>query len=117
MLRTLDRLQQDQAAILAAYRDDTAGRDTVATLPRPGGTTAVTAYARVSQIVAEDATYGPHLLVVRQQFTGTPPMPSDATTEETRCYPTPNHTVTDYEVGEIVRLAVAHSCLMAERLA
>lgn len=117
MLRTLDRLQQDQAALVAAYRTDTAARDTIAALPRPGGTTAVTAYARVSHIVTSDPTYGPHLRVVRQKFTGTPPSPTDATTEATRCYPTPNHTVSDFEVGELVRLIVAHSCLLAERLA
>ena len=117
MMRSVERLQQDQAAVLASYRDDAAGRDTVASLPRPGGVTAVTVYARVSQVVASDATYGPHLLVVRQGWAGTPPAPSDATADETRCYPTPNHTVTDYEIDEIVRLVVAHSCLMAERLA
>lgn len=116
MFRTLDRLQQDQAAVMAAYRNDAVGHDTVATLPRPGGTTTVTAYARVAQIVTSDPTYGPHLRVVRQQFTGTPPAATDATTEATRCYPTPNHAVTDYGVDEIIRLAVVHSCLLAERL-
>jgi hypothetical protein len=117
MIRSVERLHQDQAAVLASYRDETAGRDSVAALPRPGGVTAVTVYARVSQVVASDATYGPHLLVVRQGWTGTPPAPSDAATDETRCYPTPNHVVADYEVDEIVRLVVAHSCLLAERLA
>jgi hypothetical protein len=116
MIRTLDRLLRDQAAVLAAYRHDT-GHDTVAALPRPGGLTAVTAYGRVSQIIAADPTYGPHLLVIRQQWTGDPPTPTDATTDETRCYPTPNHAVTDYAANDLVRLAVAHSCLLAERLA
>jgi hypothetical protein len=116
MIRSIDRLHQDQAAVLAAYRNDT-NRDTVASLPRPGGVTAVTVYARVSQVIASDETYGPHLLVIRQQWANTPPAPTDATADETRCYPTPNHAVTDYEVNELVRLVVAHSCLLAERLA
>lgn len=117
MLRSIDRLQQDQAKVLASYRDAAAGSDVVAALPRPGGVTAVTVYARVAQVVTSDATHGPHLLVVRQGWTGTPPAPNDASSEVTRCYPTPNHVVTDYAENEVVRLAVAHSGLLAERLA
>lgn len=117
MLRSVERLHQDQISVLASYREAAKGSGSVASLPRPGGVTAVTVYARVAQIVASDATYGPHLLVVRQAWSGTPPVPSDAVEETTRCYPTPNHAVADYVEDEIVRLVVAHSAWLAERLA
>ncbi len=117
MIRSIEQLQRDQAAILASYRDDPANRETIVSLPRPGGVTAIAVYARVSAVIASDPTYGPHLMVVRQKWTGTPPMLVDAPVPESRCYPSPNHAVTAYTVGQVVRLVAAHGAMIAEWLA
>jgi len=111
------RLQQDQAAVLASYREQTARQQAVVALSSPPDTWAVTVYARVSAVVASDPIYGPHLVVVRQRWTGTPPVLTAAGAPEARCYPAPDHTVADYTAGEAVRLVVAHRAMIAERLA
>ncbi len=117
MIRSIDELVRDQADILAGYRQESAGRESVAMLPRPGGSTALAVFARVSSVVSVDATYGPHLLVVIQKWSGTPPTISDSSAAAVRCYPTPNHVVADYSVDETVRLSAAHGAMVAEKLA
>lgn len=117
MIRSLETLQQDQAALMAAYREECAPRPAIATLPAAGASTPATAYGRVLAVIASDPDYGPHLLVARQTCAGTPPTLTDAATAPLRCYPTPNHTITDYATNEIIRIAPAHGAIFAERLA
>lgn len=116
MIRDMDKLLGDQAGILSSYREQRAARAEVAVLPRPGGSIALCVYGRVSAVVGVDPDYGPHLLVVRQQWVGTPPTVADASGVATRCYPTPNRAVGDYAVNEYVRMAVAHGAMVAEKL-
>ena len=116
MIRDMDKLLGEQAAILSAYREQRAARVEVAVLPRPGGSIALCIYGRVSAVVGADADYGPHLLVVRQQWSGAPPTVADASESATRCYPTPNRAVSDYAVNEYVRMAVTHGAMVAEKL-
>ena len=78
---------------------------------------ALAVYGRVSSVVSSDPDYGPHLVVVRQKWSGTPPTVSDESSPEVRCYPTPNHTVSDYSVNDYVRIEAAHGAMVAERLA
>lgn len=116
MIRDMDKLLRDQSAILSAYREQWAGRAEVAVLPRPGGSIALAVYGRVCAVVASDADHGPHLLVMRQRWGGVPPTVSDASDLSSRCYPTPNHAVGDYTVGEYVRMVVVHGAMVAEKL-
>ena len=117
MIRSMETLRRDQSAILSAYRDEQVVRDSVAILPRPGTMTASVLYGRVNSIVTSDPTYGPHLIVVRQDWSGTPPTVSDATGATVRCYPTPNNTVSSYSVNEYVRITAARGAMLAEKLA
>ncbi len=117
MNRSAESLRRDQAEVLTGYRGERARAREVAVLPRPGGAMAAVAYGRVSAVVASDPTYGPHLVVVRQVFSGTPPTASDGESEPMRCYPTPNRTVADYAVGDKVRIAAARGAMVAEALA
>ncbi len=117
MIRDMDKLLRDQSEILSTYREQRAGRAEVAVLPRPGGSIALAVYGRVHALVESDTEYGPHLLVVRQQWGGMPPTVSDARDSATRCYPTPNRAVGDYTVDEYVRMTVAHGAMVAEKVA
>ena len=117
MNRSAGSHRRDQAEILTSYRSEQGRPVEVAVLPRPGGATAAVAYGRVSAVVASDPTYGPHLMVVRQVWTGTPPTVADAEGEPIRCYPTPNLAVADYAVGDYVRIAAARGARVAEALA
>ncbi len=117
MIRSLEQLRQDQAAIFDAYRRERAAGDAVAALPRPGTASPIGVFGRVDEVITSDATYGPHLLVVRQVWSDTPPEPSDGSSPAVRCYPTPNNTVTDYSVDDYVRITPTHGAMLAERLA
>jgi len=116
MIRTVEALRREQAEILAALREDQARQGTVAVLPRPGGAIATAVYGRVSEIVSSDPIYGPHLLVVRQAWSGVPPTVSDTEGEPVRCYPTPNLTLDDYGVNDYVRIVAARGAMVAEAL-
>lgn len=115
MRRSMDTLRRDQAVILSAYRDEKAARDSVAVLPRPGTMTASALYGRVGSVVTSDPTFGSHLVVVRQDWSGTPPTVSDAGDATMRCCPTPNHTVGSYSVDEYVRITAARGAMLAEK--
>ncbi len=117
MIRSLETLRRDQTEILSSWRAEERIQSEVAQLPRPGGVIAPAIYGRVSSVVTSDPTYGPHLMVMRQQWSGTPPTVSDASTPEVRCYPAPNHTVSDYAVNDYVRITAAHGAMVAETLA
>jgi hypothetical protein len=117
MIRPLDKLRRDQAAILDSFREESAARGSVAVLPRPGGALNLAVYGRISDVVTSDATYGPHLVVVRQRWSGTPPTPGDVAESSVRCYPSPGRAVGDYAEDEYVRILAAHGAMVAEKLA
>jgi hypothetical protein len=117
MIRTIRDLQQDQSEIMSQYRQEQSLPDSVAMLPRPGGLTAVSVFGRVSQVVSSDPDYGPHLLIKRQQWTGTPPVVSDSSVPDVRCYPTPNNMVGDYAVDEYVMILIANGAMVAGKMA
>lgn len=68
---------------------------------------------RVAEVVTEDETLGPHLAVVLQRFTGTPPTPEDATSETQAYYPWPGRAVGDYAEDEQVVLIQAAGARLA----
>ncbi len=117
MIRSMETLRRDQAEIISAFRRESAARGSVAVLPRPGVPLALAVYGRVASLVSSDQTYGPHLMVARQTWSGTPPTVLDAPDAQVRCYPTPNHTVSDYNVDDYVRIVAAHGAMVAEQLA
>jgi len=116
MIRSLATLRRDQLDILNAHRQERTAGGTVAVLPRPGGVIAPVVYGRVTSIVPVDTTYGPHMVVARQRFIGTPPQASDIPGVTVRCYPTPNRAVGDYSIGDYVRLAPCRGAMLAEAL-
>jgi len=89
----------------------------VAVMPRPIGLVAPGVYGRVDSVVSSDPDYGPHLVVVRQEWSGTPPTVSDSSALSVRCYPTPNRVVGDYSVDDYVRIIAARGAMVAEALA
>lgn len=99
------------------FRVYSGGGGAVVVLPRPGGSIALAVYGRVAVVVGSDPTYGPHLMVARQVWSGTPRVPSDGTSAQVRCYPGPGHSVNDYEVNDYVRIEAAHGAMVAELLA
>ena len=117
MIRSVETLWRDQSEILRSYREEIAPRVVVA--ERSGSILPIVpaVYGRVSSVVGSDETYGPHLLAIRQVWTGTPPAVSDGDAPAVRCYPTPNHVVGDYSVDDYVRITPARGALLAEQLA
>ncbi len=61
---------------------------------------------KITQVVGSDPTYGPHLVVQPQEYTGAPPSASDSIANALRCYPTSNHVVGDYAVDEFVSIQI-----------
>jgi hypothetical protein len=116
MIRSAETLRRDQTEIMTAFRADSAGRNSVAQLPRPGGALSPAVYGRVSSVVASDPDHGPHLMVTRQVWSGTPPTVSAASGPEVRCYPCPNHVVSDYAVNDYVRIVAAYGAMVSEPL-
>jgi len=116
MIRSIEKLQLDQSEIMSSYRQERTLPDSVAVLPRPGGSTAVSVFGRVTQVITSDPDYGPHLIVKRQQWTGTPPAASDSSVPAVRCYPTPNNSVTDYATDEYVLILTANGAMVAGKL-
>lgn len=115
-MRTIEELQRDQAEVLRQYLGERTAKEAVALLPRPGGGVAPVVYGRVAEKVSADGTHGPHLVVVRQAWSGVPPVRSDGSGEPWRCYPSPDRTVDDYAVDEVVRVAATYGAMIAERL-
>ncbi|MBI4580366.1 MAG: hypothetical protein HY718_11730 [Planctomycetes bacterium] len=116
MGRSLDELRRDQEAILAAYRSERTAAQTV----QPSSAAAVVhhgaGYGRVVEVVESDEDYGPHLLVMRQAWSGTPPVPTDAGPAALRCYPLPNRAVSDFNLDELVRFNVVPGAILVEPL-
>ena len=101
----LEEYKQQRSSAAAGESADSAAADQLCLL------------GRVSQVVSSDPELGPHLLVILQKFTGTPPSPSDATTMTQVYYPTPGREVSDYSVNEYVRLLSARGAALAGKLA
>ena len=56
---------------MSSFREAAAAvRGSVAVLPRPGGSLALAVYGRLAVVVTSDPDYGPHLMVVRQTWSG-----------------------------------------------
>lgn len=116
MRRSLDTLRRDQESILRELRDRQAPTETIALLPRPGQALPVALYGRVTTVVASDPDLGPHLLVRRRRWAGTPPTVTDADTPDILCRPTPNRTVGDYTINDDVRVVATQGAMVAELL-
>lgn len=118
MTRSIETLCRDQQAILDSYREE---RDRESHKDAPAvASVAITgseiAYGRVVEIVADGEDLGPHLVVMRQTWTGTPPVPADAIAPSLRCYPSPNRTVCDFEANQVVRICIMPAVIFAEPL-
>ena len=104
-IRSRQQRQEDAERILADYLTRIkggAGEDEEE--PSPAMPTSV--LGKVTQVVGSDPTYGPHLVVQPQQYTGNPPSAADSIAGTIRCYPTPNHVVGDYAVDEFVSIQI-----------
>jgi hypothetical protein len=115
MIRDMEKLRRNQAEVMDSYKEEAERSNQPAMLPRPGNVVSVVTFGRVTEVVSTDTTFGPHLLVVRQQWNGTPPAASDSTMPCVRCYPSPNHTTGDYGVNEYVRISTVHGAKIAEK--
>ena len=114
-VRTLDELRHDQQELLQQLQAGGAGGGV------PSGGAAVSGpplrIGRVTQVVTSDATYGPHLVVRPQVFSGQPPAASDSTAPPHRAYPSPNRTVSDYDLDESVAIWITRGAEFALKLA
>jgi len=119
MGRSLDVLRRDQEAILEGYR--TSQSTALATLADQRVVDALTAgsysFGRVAQVVTSDETYGPHVWVVRQVWSGTPPVPTDAVLDQSRGYPLPGVDVTSFTTDQLVRMNYVSGAILIEPLA
>lgn len=119
-VRTLTKLKEDQVALLSAHRSrltDNATGEALQLGGSPEGRSTVSVIAKVATVVASDPTYGPHLVVQIQEFSGTPTVASAANIADLRAYPTPNHVVGDYSVNEYISLLTVRGALLAAKLA
>jgi hypothetical protein len=115
-VRPIAQLRREQQEMLDALREmeTEASTATIETSPESGEPTY--RLARVTQVVTSDPTYGPHLLVVPQILSGTPPTPSDRDVSAGRAYPTPNRSVSDYSADEYVAVWKIDAVWLAARL-
>ncbi len=108
-IRSREQRQEDAERILDEYRarlSGSAGEDR----EEPSLAMPSSVLGKITQVVVSDPTYGPHLVVQPQEYTGAPPTASDSIANTIRCYPTPNHVVGDYAVNEFVSIQIlAHS--------
>lgn len=114
-VRTLEELRRDQQELLQQLQTGSAA---AGSFIAPPGTTAIPLrIGKVTQVVTSDATYGPHLVVRQQVFSGQPPAASDSSAPARRAYPSPNRAVGDYVVNEYVALWVTRRAEFALKLA
>lgn len=116
MIRSIESLRREQDVVLTQYRESRTAPAPWANLPGAGGVSTAVTYGRVSVVVTSDATHGPHLEVVKQVWTGSPPTPSDVTDSLLRCYPAPGTVVSDYLVNDYVRVTPTHGAMIADPL-
>ncbi len=104
-IRSREQRQEDAERILAEYRVRLSGSaDEDREEPSLAMPTSV--LGKITQVVGSDPTYGPHLVVQPQEYTGAPPSASDSIANALRCYPTSNHVVGDYAVNEFVSIQI-----------
>ncbi|MCH8851896.1 MAG: hypothetical protein IID41_04515 [Planctomycetes bacterium] len=104
-IRSREQRQEDAERILSEYRarlSGSGGEDR----EEPSLAMPTSVLGKITQVVGSDLTYGPHLVVQPQEYTGAPPSASDSITNTLRCYPTPNHVVGDYAVNEFVTIQI-----------
>ena len=104
-IRSREQRKEDAERILTEYRarrSGSAGEDR----EEPSLAMPTSVLGKITQVVGSDPTYGPHLVVQPQEYTGTPPSASDSIANTIRCYPTPNHVVGDYAVDEFVSIHI-----------
>lgn len=114
-VRFVEGLRRDQAALTDELRRLSAAAGAVAQLPRPGTATTVLLWGQVTSVVSSDETYGPHLMVQPQAFSGVPPTAADTSGAALRCYPSPNRVVGDYSVDEYVKVLTCRGALIADK--
>lgn len=101
---------------MQAYREDRNRVRLSAARSGEGLVAGGSAFGRVVEVVPADATYGPHLKVMRQDWTGVPPVPSDGGFGPSRCYPPPGGAVSSFSVGQYVRMTVVGGAVIAEEI-
>ena len=104
-IRSREQRQEDAERILAEYRarlSGSAGEDR----EEPSLAMPTSVLGKITQVVGSDPTYGPHLVVQPQEYTGVPPASADSIANTVRCYPTPNHVVADYAVNDFVAIQI-----------
>ena len=114
-VRTLSELRDDQQELLQQLQAGSARGGVASGGPPPSEPPL--RIAKITQMVSSHATYGAHLVVQPQFFSGQPPSALDSTAPPRRAYPTPNRTVTDYAVDEYVALWVSRGAEFALKLA
>ena len=104
-IRSREQRKVDAERILAEYRArlrGSAGEDR----EEPSLAMPTSVLGKITQVVGSDPTYGPHLVVQPQEYTGTPPTTTDSIANTLRCDPTPNNVVADYAVNEFVAIQI-----------
>ncbi len=104
-IRSRSQRKKDAEQTLADYLADTKGGGDE-DLPEPSTAMPTRVLGKITQVVTSDPTYGPHLVVQPQEYTGTPPAVSDSVASTVRCYPTPNNTVSTYAVDEFISMQI-----------
>jgi len=104
-IRSREQRKEDAERILAEYRERLSG-SAGDEREEPSPAMPASVLGKITQVVGSDPTYGPHLVVRPQEYTGTPPSASDSIASTVRCYPTPNHVVGDYAVDEFVSIQI-----------
>ena len=119
-IRSIERLRRVQAEMLKEFQASAeSGSAGPVVRSGAGGESEglVLHLGRVSQVVTSDGTYGPHLMVVPQRVSGTPPTPSDTSVPAQRAYATPNNSVSSYSVNDYVVVWIIRGARLAVRLA
>lgn len=113
-VRSLEQLRWEQERLLEGYRSGRTRHGSVSSMD----SAAATRYriGKVTSVVPSDETYGAHLVVKPQVFSGRPPASSNSSEPTRIAYPTPNLTVGNYTVGEYVALWLAKGGEFAVKL-
>ena len=104
-IRSREQRKEDAERILAEYRARRTGA-TGEDREEPSLAMPTSVLGKITQVVSSDPTYGPHLIVQPQEYTGVPPTAADSIANTIRCYPTPNHVVGDYAVNDFVSIQI-----------
>lgn len=116
-VRSIGELKSAQSRMLTAYK--TERHTSAAEVDQQGDAENVNpdiGIGRVDQVVTSDATFGPHLKIALQHFSGAPPVATDASTTLQVFYPSPGKSVNDYAVNERVGLMTASGVRWALKL-